>query len=89
MKLLYITLIVIGLTSCTENSRVRHWGGKGSLDIPTNKKLINATWKGDGNLWILYRDMRQEEIAESYTFKENSQYGIVEGSMTIKESKTK
>jgi hypothetical protein len=47
-------------------------------------KLVNITWKED-DVWYLTRPMHSEEVPEEYTFKESSSFGIMEGTMTIKE----
>lgn len=81
----YLTLIVVLLTLCScDNYRTRILGGSMSQEIPQNEKLVNITWKGT-ELWILTRERRQDEFAESYTFKEKSSFGIIEGTISIKE----
>jgi hypothetical protein len=81
-----IMLGLIFLTSCTENSRVKKFGGTGTINLPANQKLITATWKGD-NVWYLTRPMRQGEAPETYEFKEESSFGLIEGTYLIVESK--
>lgn len=76
----------LGLYSCTENIRTRAFGGKGTLNLPAGKKLINATWK-ETDLWFLTRTMTDKDIAETYTFTESSSFGVFEGEITIVEHK--
>ena len=39
-------------------------------------------------MWILTRPMRLDDIAESYTFQEDSNFGILQGTVNLIESKT-
>lgn len=45
-----------------------------------------VTWK-EHSLWILTRDMRTDEKPEKYTFQEDSNFGVLEGTVKIIESK--
>lgn len=78
--------LIFTLLSCTENSRVRNWGGTGTLVLPTGQKLVNLTWKGD-QLWYLTRPMIESDSVETYEFREESSFGIIEGTYKIIESK--
>lgn len=81
-----VTLSVLMLTSCTQNSRAKSFGGTAKITLPKGKKLVTATWK-DSNLWYLTRDMKEGEVAESYEFHEESSFGMMEGTYIIKEVK--
>jgi hypothetical protein len=54
--------------------------------LPNNQKLVNVTWK-EGELWYLTRQMKQGEVAETYTFNEKSSFGLIEGTVIITENK--
>lgn len=84
--ILSIGLALTILTACTDNQSVRQFGGTATLDLPQNQKLVNATWKQD-NLWVLTKEMSSTDSAETYNFKEDSSFGIMEGTYIIKESK--
>jgi hypothetical protein len=91
MKTKLIVLVIaliftISLTSCTENQRAKQFGGNMTVNLPKGQKLINVTWKND-NAWYLTRPMAPTDIAESYSFNEESSFGIWEGTITLKESK--
>lgn len=60
----------------------------GRVELPLDMKLVLVTWKGN-SMWILFRPMRKDEVAEEYTYQEDSVYGLVEGSITIVETKSK
>lgn len=87
-KFLFIFTIAITLFSCTDNNRVKNYGGTATIDLPANTKLVNCTWKGE-QMWTLTRDMTETDSAETYKFKEYSSFGIIEGTYIIKESKSK
>lgn len=93
MKKFGISLMVIAVlifvsivTSCTKNQRVKQFGGKATIELPVGQKLVHCTWK-DANLWYLTRPMKEGETAETYTFQEKSNFGMVEGTYLIKERK--
>jgi hypothetical protein len=86
LKLLFVLVLVVTLFSCTENSRVRKWGGDGTLELPKGQKLVNLTWKGD-QLWYLTRPMTANDSVETYTFHEESSFGIIEGTYRVIESR--
>lgn len=82
-----LTMFLLSMfNGCTENSRVKNFGGTGNINLPQGQKLVLITWKEE-NIWYLTREMRQDETAEVYKFKEESNLGIVEGTYIISESK--
>jgi hypothetical protein len=85
-KLFVIALVAISLASCTENSRVKNWGGEGTINLPKGQKLVNVTWK-ETQIWYLTRPMDSTDVAETYQFHEESSYGVMEGTYTIVETK--
>lgn len=76
-KLILLSILLIGLSSCTENTRVKTWGGKGKLELPKGQKLINVTWK-ETELWYLTKNMTENDSAETYYFQEESSWGVNE-----------
>ena len=70
-KVLSILLLAITLASCTENARVKSFGGEGTLNLPKGQKLVNVTWK-ETELWYLTRSMNSTDVAETYQFQEES-----------------
>jgi hypothetical protein len=85
-KVFLVVLSGMLLTSCTENERVKSWGGEGTIKLPKGKKLINVTWK-ETQIWYLTREMDSNDVAETYEFHEESSYGVVEGTYKIIETK--
>jgi len=85
-KLLVVGTIVLSLALTGCNMATRNFGGTVKIDIPKNQKLITVTWK-ESSLWYLTRPMNNNEIAETYTFQEDSNFGVLEGKVIFKESK--
>lgn len=85
-KLLLGLVLGIGLVSCTENSRVKSFGGHGDINLPKGQKLVNITWK-ESQIWYLTRPFKKDEDAEIYRFQEESSWGVVEGTYYIHETK--
>lgn len=82
----YVVLLFVLLTVSCENYIARQAGGNLNLELLPGQKLVNVTWK-EGNLWYLTRPMRPDETPESYSFRESSMFGIMEGTVTINESR--
>lgn len=85
-KLIFILIIAISLISCSQNKRVKKYGGSATFELEENQKLINVSWK-DSQLWILTKPMNNKDSAETYTYKEKSNNGILEGKFIIVEVK--
>ena len=85
-KLIIIVIAAISLTACTQNSRAKSFGGTAKITLPAGQKLVNVTWK-DTQLWYITRPMRADETVETYTFNEESSWGVIEGTYVIRESK--
>jgi hypothetical protein len=83
-KLIVVCLLLC--CGCTAQSRAKNFGGTDTKDLPKNQKLVNVTWK-ENDMWILTRPMHKDDVAETYSFKCNSSFGILEGEIVIKESK--
>lgn len=78
--LLASTLIL----GCTKNERVRMFGGKKEITLPPHQRLVNVTWK-DTDLWYLTRPENNNEPCHTYTFTEDSTWGLANGTVAIKE----
>lgn len=78
-SILILSLVIIVLSSCTKNQRVRQFGGTENIQLKFNEILLNSTWKQD-DLWILTRDT----ISNIVYFRESSSWGIWEGQIIIK-----
>ncbi len=85
-KILILLALLLGLNACTDNSRVKNWGGKATLNLPAGQKLVNVTWK-ESELWYLSRPMKPTDSVETYYFQEESSWGMMEGTYIIKEER--
>jgi len=85
-KVLVLVGMIISLGSCTENARVKTWGGEGTINLPKGRKLVNVTWK-ETQVWYLTRPMKNDDVAETYQFQEESSWGMIEGTYNIIETK--
>ncbi len=81
-----IFICIILAVGCTENQRAKNFGGNSTYELPKRQKLVLVTWK-DNNIWYLTRSMKESETAETYTFQEESSFGLLNGTVTIKETK--
>jgi len=86
MKKLIIAMCLIVLTGCTEQSRVKTFGGTTILKLPKGQKLITITWK-DSDIWYLTKEMKRDEQPEQYRFTEESNLGIANGELLITETR--
>ena len=57
------------------------------VTIPANTKLVNTNWDKRDSLWYLTREMRPDEDAETYTYQEDSTFGVLTGKVTLVEHK--
>lgn len=88
-KLLSVALVaglLSTLFSCTENSRVRRFGGTMTIDLPKGEKLLMVTW-ANANLFYLTEPMDSIYTPKTKTFKEKSKYGAMEATIIFRESK--
>jgi len=80
-------IAILSLTAC-ENERAKMFGGKITVELEKDQKLVNVSWKtSDGNpsLWLLTRVRKAEEQPETYQYIEKSTFGLLEGTVTIVE----
>lgn len=84
-KILLFSITLMLITSCTQNQRARSFGGTEVINLPPGDKLVNITWKQD-DMWLLTRKSIDSDTSVSYSFKEKSSFGMLEGEITINES---
>lgn len=85
---LFIVLGIIasGIYSCTDNERAKNYGGTMKINLPKGQKLETITFK-ESNVWYLTRPMLPTDSAVVHTFKEESTYGLMSGTILIYETK--
>lgn len=74
------------LAGCTENQRVRNFGGTMEINLQPGEKLIMATWKGE-DLFYLTEPMEEGYEPKDKTFHESASYGIMESTVIFKETR--
>lgn len=87
-KFLYAALIassVFTFTGC-QQAMTKSMGGDMTLELEPGQKLEEITWKDD-SLWYLTRPMREDEVPETHTFQQSTEFGVFEGTVTVVESK--
>ena len=87
-KLIFISIVAILFASCTKNEMAKNYGGTMTVNLPANTKLVNVTWKED-EIWYLTKPMNSADSAETYNFQEESSFGVWEGTVVLKELKSK
>lgn len=81
-----IISIILIMSLCGCQFATKHLGGSMTVNLESNVKLVNVTWKED-SLWFLTKPMTEDDIAETYCFEEDSEFGVFEGTVTIIEHK--
>lgn len=65
----------------------RELGGTTTITLEPGEKLIEATWKDDGNIWYLTEPMDSDYVPKTKMFKESSIFGQLEGTVIFIETK--
>lgn len=82
-KLFLVAFAALALTSCTENSMVKSFGGTSTIEIPADRQFVLCTWK-DENLWITTKKRTATDtVKNEYHFAEKSSFGVMEGTYII------
>ena len=85
-KVLFVLFVIVTLTSCDQYV-TRRFGGDTTIELKKGEKLIEVTWKSNGDLWYLVEPMDSDYTPKTKVFKESSLYGLMEGSVKFIESK--
>jgi hypothetical protein len=86
MKKMIFVILVIIFASCTQNYKVKKFGGSSEILLDAGEKLEMIAWK-ESSLWLQTRPFRESETPEIHYFKQKSSLGIVEGQYIIRERK--
>lgn len=82
-----VSTVLIGCNEKTSaQSIVKDFGGSMEIRLEPGQKLEEVTWKDD-TLWYLTRPMREDEEAEVHTFQQKKTFGLLEGTVTVIETK--
>ncbi len=84
-----ITVMTL-IFGCNEQEMARNYGGTETIVLEKGARLVNITWKSSGangttasSLWILTKQDTTKPV--TYSFKEKSGFGVMEGQVIIKE----
>ena len=83
-RILMAVMAMMLLTGC--HTTTRYFGGSMKVELPKGQKLEEVTWK-DESIWYLTRPMREDEKPETHVFKEDAEFGVLEGTVTFVESR--
>lgn len=85
-----LVTVMIMMPGCTEQEMARNYGGTETIVLEKGARLVNITWKSSGangmtasSLWILTKQDTTKPV--TYSFKEKSGFGVMEGEVIIKE----
>ena len=84
--LVLVLILILGLRVTSCQNVTKNFGGSTTIELEPNQKLEEITWKDD-SLWYLTRPMTDDDIAETHTFQQQSNFGVFEGTVTIIEKK--
>lgn len=85
-QIIILAIAVLTLTGCTDNMKTRIFGGSQVIELEKGQRLVEMTWKNN-DIWILTEPMDSAYKPQTKTFYESSDFGILEGEITIVESK--
>lgn len=88
MKKIMIAICLFLILTVTTGCQwaAKNIGGSYTVELEPNQKLVNVTWK-ESQLWVLTKQMNEDDVAETYTFQEDTTMEILEGTVTIVEVK--
>lgn len=89
MKKIYLflsLLTILNFSSCTEQERVRNFGGKMEIEVPAGYMVTSAIWK-ESELFYFLEPMEEGYVPKEKKFIESSGYGIWESEVTFKEKR--
>ena len=79
-------LMTVAMTTSCSNWMSRKFGGSTTINLPAGQKLIEVTWK-ENSLWYLTEPMDSDYVPKTKTFKEDSNVGVLEGTVTFVETR--
>jgi len=82
-NLFLIAFAALALSSCTQNSMVKNFGGTSTIEIPADRQFVLCTWK-ESELWITTKKRTAvDTVKNEYSFSEKSSFGMLEGTYII------
>jgi len=84
--LIYSSIVIGTFCSCDQYI-TRELGGTTEIELEPGEKLVEVTWKGDGDLWYLVEPMNSDYVPKKKVFKESSNLGIAHGKVIFIEKR--
>ena len=84
--ILFVIGTILCMASCDQYVS-RNFGGNTTINLEHGQKLVEATWKGDADLWYLTEPMDSNYTPKTKVFKESSMMGVMQGTVTFVESR--
>ena len=78
--LAFAIFATIAFSSC--NLGTAKYGGDMTITLEPGEKLVDVQWKNN-NLWYLVEPMDDDYVPKTKVFKENSNSGVLEGTVTF------
>jgi hypothetical protein len=80
----FVLIFALLASACISNQRAKYMGGTMIYNLDAGEKFINMSWEGN-ELWIAHRPRRVGETPEVVTLHEKSQFGVLQGTIIIRE----
>ncbi len=74
------------MVGCTDNQRTKAFGGSMSVQVPCDQQVFDVTWKGE-DLWYATQPAPSGWTPQTKRFTEYSSYGMIQGEVTLTESR--
>ena len=81
-----VVAMIVGFLFSCENFVTRKLGGSQTITLDKGQRLVEMTWKNN-NLWILTEPMDSDYVPKTKTLYEDSNFGMMEGKITIVEQR--
>lgn len=80
-----LSLVMLSGCDAVEQKVARNLGGTTTITLKAGERLVTANWKDkDRSIWLLTK-MDPSTPPQTYIFKEDSTFGLLEGEVIIKE----
>lgn len=84
--ILFALCVALMFIGCTQNQMAKRFGGTTTIKIEKGQKLVEATWK-ENSLWYLTEPMEDDYVPKTKVFREDSNFGVLEGKVIFEESR--
>ena len=78
----FLVIILFALLSLSCERLNDYFHSRETINLPPGKKLVHVSWKS-GDLYYLIREMRPEEVPETYTFSKEGNFENLDNTYLI------